>query len=139
MYSTDATDTDYPDQTSNQSHNAEPLFDDMISIFEVKKAVNDAKFKKACGIDSIPTEVLKNDTMISVVHILLNICFSTGKIPSEWGQGVIYPIVKPGTTDPRDPLSYRGITLAPSMYKIYCYVLNSRLSAWSELNNKVED
>ena len=55
------------------------------------------------------------------------------------GQGVINPIVKPGTTDPRDPLSYRGITLAPSMYKIYCYVLNSRLSAWSELNNKVED
>ena len=86
----------------------------MISIFEVKKAINDAKFNKACDI-------------------LLNICFSTGKIPSEWGQGVINPIVKPGTTDPRDPLSYRGITLAPSMYKIYCYVLNSRLSAWSEL------
>ena len=80
----------------------------MISIFEVKKAVNDAKFNKACGTDSIPAEVLKNDTMISVIHILLNICFN--------------PIVKPGTTDPREPLSYRGITLAPSMYKIYCYV-----------------
>ena len=42
--------TDYPDHTSNQLHNTESLFDDMISIFEVQKAVNDAKFNKACGI-----------------------------------------------------------------------------------------
>ena len=30
-------------------------------------------------------------------------------------------------------------SFAPSMYKIYCYILDSRLLAWSEINNKVED
>ena len=30
----------------------------------------------------------------------------------------------------RDPLSYRGITLAPYAYKLYCCVLNNRLIEW---------
>ena len=41
--------------------------------------------------------------------------------------------------DPRDPLSYRGITLAPCMYTLYCFILNSRLSAWVETNDKLVD
>ena len=57
----------------------------MISILEVKKTVNDAKLNKDRGVDNIPAEDLKNDASISVLRILLNVCFSTGKIPSEWG------------------------------------------------------
>ena len=101
--------------------------------------MNDAKLNKACGVDNIPAKVLKSDASISVLHILLNVCFSTGKIPSQWGRYIINPIFKPATIDPREPLSYRVITLAPSMYKIYCSVLNNRLSTWSELTNKIED
>ena len=101
--------------------------------------MNDAKLNKACGVDNIPAEVLKNDASISVLHILLNVCFSIGKIPSEWGRGIINPKVKPATTDPREPLSYWGITLAPSMFKIFCSILNNRLSTLSELNNEIED
>ena len=41
--------------------------------------------------------------------------------------------------DPRDPLSYRGIALASSVYKIYCSVINERLSRWVEDNDKVTD
>jgi len=40
----------------------------------------------------------------------------------------ITPIPKSSTSDPRDALLYRGITLAPTSYKIYCGVLNSRLT-----------
>lgn len=54
-------------------------------------------------------------------------------------RGVITPIPKGSATDPRDPLSYRGITFAPSMYKLYCSVLNSRLVAWAELNGLLAD
>ena len=49
-------------------------------------------FNKGCGIAGIPAEVLKNDTMISVLQVLLSICFSTGMIQSECGRGVINPI-----------------------------------------------
>lgn len=117
----------------------EPLFDNMLSVSEVKEAIANAKCNNACGIDGIPTEVFKNDTAVSFLHILFNTCFTTGNIPSDWGRGIINPIPKSSTTDPRDPLSYRGITLAPSMYKLYCFILNKRLSSWSEGNNKIED
>ena len=45
--------------TASPLQNSEPLFDDMISILEVRKVVSDAKLNKACGIDCIPAEVLK--------------------------------------------------------------------------------
>ena len=52
---------------------------------------------------------------------------------------IINPIPKSSSTDPKDPLSYRGIALASAMYKIYCNVLNSRLSKWVEENDKLVD
>ena len=54
-------------------------------------------------------------------------------------MGIINPIPKSSTMDPRDPLSYRGITLASAMYKIYCAVLNKRLSKWVENNGILVD
>ena len=41
--------------------------------------------------------------------------------------------------DPRDPLSYRVIALASSVYNIYFAVLNNRLNVWVENNDKLED
>ena len=54
-----------------------------------------------------------------------------------WGKSIISPIPKTSTADPRDPLSYRGIALAPSMYKLYSSLINDRLSIWSKENEKI--
>ena len=62
-----------------------------------------------------------------------------GIIPSLWSKCIISPIPKSSTTDPRDPLSYRGIALASSMYKLYCFILNNRISSWCEANGKIVD
>ena len=59
---------------------------------------------------------------------MFNICFNSGIIPDIWSKGIITPIPKSSTSDPRDPSSYRGITLAPVSYKLYCVVLNARLN-----------
>ena len=114
-------------------------FNNHISIFEVKKAIDGAKRGKVAGFDNIPVEVLKNDTAVSFLQILYNICFDNGTVPSDWGNCIINPIPKSSTSDKRDPLSYRGISLAPTMYKLYCSILNRRLSYWSEQNDKVVD
>ena len=58
-------------------------------------------------------------------------------MPSEWGKCIINPIPKSSTTDPRDPMSYRGITLVSAMYKIYCSVINSRLASWWSITNSL--
>ena len=118
---------------------ADPIFNEHISIFEVKKALDRSKKGKASGIDQIPVEVLCNDTSISFLHVLFNVCFDKGIIPSMWNKCIISPIPKSSTTDPRDPLSYRGIALASSMYKLYCSVLNTRISSWFEENYKITD
>ena len=96
------------------------LFNVNISMLEVKKTIDNAKKCEACGIDAIPLEVLQNDTSVSFLHILFNICFGKGIVAFMYGKCVISPIPKPSTTDPRDPLSYRSIALASSMYKLYC-------------------
>ena len=111
----------------------------MVSLAEVQLAVKTAKPNKASGVDSIPVEIYKDDTTTSCLHILFNVFFRTGNIPSEWGKGIIYQIPKSNTGDPRDPLSYRGITLESSPYKLYCAILNNRLTKLVEENNKLVD
>ena len=95
-----------------------------IRIFEVKKVIDAAKRGKASGIDNVPVEVLKNDTAVSFLHVLFNICFDNGIVPADWGKCIIKPIPKSSTPDRRDPHSYRGISLASAIYKLYCSVLN---------------
>ena len=80
----------------------------------------------------IPVDVFRNDSSVSYLHISFNVCFRSGMMPSDWGKEIIHPIPKSSTADRRDPLSYRGITLANSVYKIYCHVLNERLTKWVE-------
>ena len=52
-------------------------------------------------------------------------------------MSVISPIPKCSTSDPRDPLSYRGIAITPVVYKVYCSLLNDRIKTWSEDNKLI--
>ena len=42
-------------------------------------------------------------------------------------------------SDNRDPRCYGGIALAPAAYKLYCKLLNGRLSQWIDNNNGLAD
>jgi len=111
------------------------ILNEPISRDEVLQAVIHAKFRKASGIDNIPAEVLKNDCAVDLLFRIINGCFNLGKVPTQWNSGVINPILKPGSDDDRQPLNYRGITLMSVPCKIYCYILNQRLSTWLEHND----
>ena len=115
------------------------LFEENFSILEVLKAVRSAKRGKSCGFDEIPSEVLSNDASVNFLHVLFNVCFNKGVVPTICGKCVIKPIPKSSSTDPRDPLSYRGIALASAVYKIYCSVINDRLTIWAESNGLMAD
>ena len=110
-----------------------------ISLQEVEAAVQRAKLRKACGIDTLPAEALKNPACVTILHKIISYCFEQGIVPKDWTRGVITPVPKQGNKDPRVPLNYRGITLISVPCKIYCDVLNRRLSAWLELNNVLVD
>ena len=88
-----------------------------ISQWEIAEAIGLAKHGKAMGHDRIPAEVLKNSTAVSVLHDLFNYCFKHGVIPQSWGKLIVHPVFKPGATDDRDPLQYRGISLISPISK----------------------
>ena len=51
-----------------------------------------------------------------------------GAFPLPGGKSIINPIPKTSTADPRGPLSYKGIALSSSMYKLYSSIINNKLS-----------
>jgi hypothetical protein len=108
-----------------------------ISIGEIKYALVKAENGKALGPDLIPVEVLRNDTMVTTMHSLFNQCFKMGQIPAVWRKGTITPIHKSGNLS--QPMNYRGITVASAMYKLYCSILNNRISTWVEELGILED
>ncbi|CAG2255684.1 unnamed protein product [Mytilus edulis] len=106
---------------------------------EVKRAVISLKVNKAVGVDEIPAEVLKNPRLLNFLLSLFNKCFFSGTIPTIWRKGIINPIPKSSTSNPKDPMCYRGLTLVPVCYKLYCHILNNRLLEWEEENNILDD
>ena len=115
------------------------MLNTMISKSEVKESIMNAKRGKATGIDEIPVEVLNNTTAVAFLVSLFQACFASGVIPEEWTKGIINPVLKSGTNDPRDSLLYRGITLMSCVYKIFCSVLNKRLQSWCHTYDKIAD
>ena len=74
-----------------------------------------------------------------MLHTIINYCFDNGDVPSEWSAGLIKPIPKPDSKDPRNPLSYRGITLISIPCKIYADIINVRLKKWIDEYKLVAD
>ena len=126
-------------------HGVYPVIDDTttlnanITVDEVRFALVSANKGKAFGEDGIPIEVLHNDSCLSYLVNLFNVCFEEGHIPAAWARGIICPILKDPKNDLRDPLNYRGITITSAAYKLFCSILNNRLSRTMELNNGIAD
>ena len=99
-----------------------------ITIQEVKSCVYKAKLKGAVGLDNNPASVLCNESCIQMLHTIINYCFENGVVPNE--SGLIKPIPKPKSTDARNPLNYRGMTLISIPCTIYADIINVQLNKW---------
>ena len=95
---------------------------------ELLNACKNLKNNKTSAYDMIKNEMIKSampyisKTVVKVFNILLN----TGKFPESWTDGIIVPIYKQGNS--ADPNNYRGITLSSCLGKLFCHVLNERIS-----------
>ena len=61
---------------------------------------------------------------------LLNVCWEEEFIPVDWMDGIVVPLHKGGGGggDSCDIGNYREITLGSHVGKVFCSVLNARLS-----------
>ena len=105
-----------------------------ISIAEVELAIARLNLNKAPGLDKIQGSYINHPALTPLLYRLFSVCFNSALIPSDWCSALIHPILKPNTTDPRNPVNYRGIALQSVVLKVFCKVLNARLSDWSETN-----
>ena len=110
-----------------------------ITFSECKRVIVLAKSGKAIGIDCLPNEVFKNDSSVLLLCALFQDCFSCHCAPSLWAKSIIKPIPKNAQNDPRVPSNYRGISLIPTMCKLYTNILNKRIVEYMDTNNVLED
>nr|XP_034311369.1 uncharacterized protein LOC117684225 [Crassostrea gigas] len=98
-----------------------------ISLVEIQKAIRKMKDNKAAGVDDIPAELLKADIEATsiVMHDLFQDIWRTNMIPSDWKSGIIIKLPKRG--DKTECNNWRGITLLPTISKVFTRVLLDRV------------
>ena len=106
-----------------------------ITIKEIQHKIKTLKNGKACGIDSINSEMLKHSNLKLQLAMQkhFNLVLATGYYPSVWNKGLISPIFKNG--DRYNPNNYRGICVNSNLSKLFCSILNSRLITYLTEHN----
>ena len=95
-------------------------------IFEDSKKL---KNNKASAYDMLKNEMIKAALpfLCKLIAQAFNIILNTGRFPESWKEGIIIPVHKNGSQ--LDPNNYRGITLSSCFSKLFCHVLNNRISS----------
>ena len=104
-----------------------------VSVSEVLGAVSRLKGGKASGLDEVKAEYLKSGGYVCAEWMvrLLNVCLSSGSVPSEWKIGCIVPLYK-GKGDRLECKNNRGISLLSIPGKVYGRILIERVIENSE-------
>ena len=112
------------------------ILDKTITSLEITLAIRSTQGKKAPGHDGVPGEFYKQTVSVitdALVH-LFNAILTSGKYPASWTKAVIFTIYK-NKGEKLDPNNYRGISLLPTISKIFTRILNTRLYEWVSKNN----
>lgn len=88
------------------------------------------KNNKACGHDKIAFEHLKygGRLLLRHLHHLFDMCLQCGYVPCEWKRSIIILLFKGGNKSRTDTNSYRGISLVPSIAKVFEKLIDIELS-----------
>ena len=138
------TDNDDNNESAFKPQNIEHSINDELnkdfSVNEIQMLITKLKSGKACGIDLIRNEFLKNcpSEMIEIITLLFNIVLQSGIIPSDWCIGMIMPLFK-NKGSHNDPDNYRGITLLSCIGKLFTAAINYRLTNYLEQTGSIGD
>ena len=106
-----------------------------LSPEEVIEAIHKLTGNKAAGPDSIIPETFKHSckSITPFLVWLFNKVFSSGEYPEAWTEALIHPLLKKCSV--LNPDNYRGISLLNICNKLYCSIINTRVSRWVEEKN----
>lgn len=112
----------------------EPVRLPLITLGEIKAALNKSANGKAAGPDGVPIDVFKHNIDFWS-PILLNVFNATlgGTLPASWVESIMVPIFKKG--DRGKAKCYCPISLLDSTLNLMGRVLLGRLENWASENN----
>ena len=107
----------------------------------VTQIIKSLKDTKAMGVDEIPTQVWKKGVVVLAGPIarVCNISLSSGIFPDIFKEAIVRPVFKRSGKDPRDPASYRPISILPSLSKILETAVRDALLDWLMLQGFIPD
>lgn len=126
--------------TSTQSQTTERMqdvgndhLDYQFTYDEIQDEIKKLKNNKASGHDFVLNEMIKNapKDVVKVICEYFNLVLKTGKVPDDWGIGIIIPFYK-NSGDCKDPENYRGITLISCIAKLFSACISNRLRGYVE-------
>lgn len=99
---------------------------------DITKCIARLKNGSASGPDQIPVLLIKKFHMqlIKPIKYIINLCFQTGEIPTNWKESIVTPIYKSG--DKKMLTNYRPISVINNLAKIFEYCLKNRLTDFLE-------
>jgi len=88
------------------------------SEFEIKKAIDQLKYKKSCGCDELPMCLIKDvgPQIVKPLCTLFNACLRDSWFPDAWKLAKVIPIHKKGSVS--DIENYRPISNLSSLSKV---------------------
>ncbi|GFT64107.1 probable RNA-directed DNA polymerase from transposon X-element [Trichonephila clavipes] len=95
-------------------------------MFELKRALSSAH-NTSPGPDGVSYELLRHLNEVSLISLLylFNRIWREQVYPTQWQEAIVIPILRPGK-DPKNPLSYRPITLTSCLCKTLERMVNAR-------------
>ncbi len=122
--------------------NSDSIFNELnfaIQIKELIEAIGHLKWKKASNQDMVLNEMLKagGPPLHNLLLVLYNKVLLTGDFPKLWHSNILWPLHKKGPKT--DPNNYRAISIGSNMGKLFCLILQRRLSKFAEKHGLVPE
>ena len=103
-----------------------------VTAGDVTRIVKGLNNTKAEGVDNIQTDVWKKGIAVlaSPIARLCNLSLSTGIFPDLFKEALVHPVHKGDGKDPREPGSYRPISILSALSKVLEIVVRDALLDW---------
>lgn len=106
---------------------------------EIRNIISSMKNTKSCGVDQIPTSVIKSvsELISTPLSKLINLSFNSGSFPDLLKIAKVCPIFKNG--DKKLLSNYRPISILPNFAKIFEKAMYNRLCEFLEKFNMLTE